>query len=198
MNTFVRSFKSATPISLVTKNLLPIAVVFAVLLIGAVVISSLGLLKGKNPLSQSTANTQTKNSENSVGINKEFNFPIYNKGEKTENNLKIVLTTAERSDKILVNGRPASAKDGKDFLILNLEITNPTNDKLSIRPVDFFRFVANDGKQYAADVHNDPVKAEPISIKRTRIGYVIDEQQKTFKFLVGEVNGEKQELEINI
>ena len=79
-----------------------------------------------------------------------------------------------------------------------MEINNPTNDKLNVRPVDFFRMVDDAGNSYAADVHNDPVKAEPISIKKTRIGYVVAENQNTFKFLVGEINGEKQNIEINI
>lgn len=148
---------------------------------------------------QSQFNKIVQNNGNpSIGINKEFNFPIYNNGKKTDKNLKLVLTTVERSDKILINGKPASAKAGRDFIILNLEITNPTQDKLNIRPVDFFRLKDDQGQQFAADVHNDPVKAEPISIRKTRVGYIVDESRKSFKFLVGEINGDKQEIEINI
>lgn len=198
MNDFAKTIKTISPVKIASKNLLPIAVIIAIVLVAGVIIASLGLYKGKSlPISQSSSG-QTKISENAVSLNKELNFPIYNQGQKTENNLKMVMTTAERSDKILVNGKPASAADGKDFLIINIEITNPTGDKLNVRPVDFFRLVAQDGRQYAADVHNDPVKTEPISIKKTRIGYVVTESQKSFKFLVGEINGEKQEIEINI
>ncbi len=171
-------------------------------LILAVVILAVGfgiskIQKGSGAQSQ-FINTVSNSGNPSIGINKEFNFPIYSNGKKTEKNLKLVLTTAERSDKILINGKPASAKDGRDFLILNLEITNPTQDKLNIRPVDFFRLKDDQGQQFAADVHNDPVKAEPISIRKTRVGYIVDESKKSFKFLVGEINGEKQEIEINI
>lgn len=144
------------------------------------------------------ANGSQTNGNPTLTINKEYNFPIYDKGKKTENNLKMLVTTVERSDKILINGKPASAREGKDFLIINLEISNPTSDKLNIRPVDFFRLVDDQGQQYAADVHNDPVKAEPISIKKTRIGFLVDESQKSFKCLVGEINGDKQEITINI
>ena len=142
---------------------------------------------------------QVTQSNNALAVNREFSFPIYDKdAKKTANSLKISLTEVERTDKILVNGQQASARGGKDFLVMYMEINNPTNDKLNVRPVDFFRMVDDAGNSYAADVHNDPVKAEPISIKKTRIGYVVDESQSNFKFLVGEINGEKQNIEINI
>lgn len=142
---------------------------------------------------------QVTQSKSALAVNRDFSFPIYgNDGKKTQNSLKISLTEVERTDKILVNGQRASARDSKDFLVMYMEINNPTNDKLNVRPVDFFRMVDDAGNSYAADVHNDPVKAEPISIKKTRIGYVVDESQNNFKFLVGEINGEKQSIEINI
>lgn len=172
-------------------------VLILILIVGLI---GFGISKSKKVTGSPTAVTNgvQTNGNPTLGINKEYNFPIYNKGKKTENNLKMVVTTVERSDKILINGKPASAKDGKDFLIINLEISNPTQDKLNIRPVDFFRLVDDQGNQFAADVHNDPVKAEPISIKKTRIGFLVDEKQKSFKCLVGEINGEKQEVIINI
>ena len=163
-----------------------------------ILIAAFGLVKSKQSTSVSSQGIISSQEGSSVAIDKEFDFPIYNKGAKTENSLKLKLTTVEKTDKILVNGKPATAKDGKDFLVMYLEITNPTKDKLNVRPVDFFRLVDSQGNQFAADVHNDPVKAEPIAIKKTRIGFVVDESLNTFKFQVGEINGEKQELEINI
>lgn len=168
-----------------------------ILIIGVVLVSS---FKFKDKILQSRSAIQTvETKEDNVGVYKEFSFAIYdNEAKKTGNSLKITLTEAERTNKILVNGQQASVRDGKDFLVLYMEINNPTDDKLNVRPVDFFRLIDGNGNSYAADVHNDPVKAEPISIKKTRIGYVVDESQTNFKFLVGEINGEKQEIEINI
>ena len=155
--------------------------------------------RSKN-ISQVSSNITNQNNSNasSVSINKEYNFPIYSSDGKTESSLKMVVTAAQRNDKILVNGKTSQAAVGKDFLILNMEITNATNNKLNVRPVDFFRMVGADGKLFAADVYNDPVKVEPISIKKTRVAYVVSESQENFKFQIGEIKGDKQEVEINI
>lgn len=195
INSITLGHKNSPVKNLVTFSLKHRLVVLFILIVGIILVAAykLPIRNISKVAPATTANTNT------LAVNKEFAFPIYNNdGKETQNSLKISLTEVERTDKILVNGKPASARDGKDFLVMYVEINNPTNDKLNVRPVDFFRMVDDAGNSYAADVHNDPVKAEPISIKKTRIGYVVDENQNTFKFLVGEITGEKQNIEINI
>lgn len=184
------------------RNLFAYPLKHRLIIIFAIILAIVAVALYKSPvrnLAKSKPATATTAGANSLSVNKEFAFPIYAKdGTKTENNLTIKLTSVERTDKILVNGQQASARDGKDFLVMYIEINNPTKDKLNVRPVDFFRLIDDAGNSYAADVHNDPVKAEPISIKKTRIGYVITERQDKFNFLVGEINGTKENIEINI
>ena len=71
---------------------------------------------------------------------------------------------------------------------------NSTSNQLTVRPVDFIRLTDSEGRTFAPDVHNNDVVVEPISIKKTRVGFVVDENQKEFKFLVGEINGPKKEV----
>ena len=196
INSITLEHKNSPVRNLVTFLLRHRLVVIFLMIIGVIAVAAYKLpIRNIAKVSQ----PQVTQSNNALAVNREFSFPIYDKdAKKTANSLKISLTEVERTDKILVNGQQASARDGKDFLVMYMEINNPTNDKLNVRPVDFFRMVDDAGNSYAADVHNDPVKAEPISIKKTRIGYVVDESQSNFKFLVGEINGEKQNIEINI
>lgn len=135
----------------------------------------------------------------SIDVNRKFEVPIRDtKGDPTGANLTIILTTMDKANRILIQGKPATARDTKAFMILNLEIENSTSDQLTIKPVDLVRLIDSEGRSFAPDVHNNEVVAEPVSVKKTRVGFVADENQNNFKFLIGEVNGEKQVVEITI
>lgn len=130
-------------------------------------------------------------------INKAFNFPIRGgNGQAIDQNLKMTMTTIELTKNILIKGKPATARDGKIFLILNLELDNPTNNQLGLAPVELIRLVDPSGKRYAPDVHNDKVTVEAISIKKTRVGFVVDDNQTEWKIQVGEVNGPKETIDV--
>ncbi|OGD86754.1 hypothetical protein A2Z23_02765 [Candidatus Curtissbacteria bacterium RBG_16_39_7] len=116
----------------------------------------------------------------------------------TENFMNLTLTNAETTKQILIQGKPATAKGGKIFLIINLEIDNPHNQKLYISPVDLMRLVGPDDKKFAPDVHNNQVAIEPISIKKTRVGFVINEGTDDWKLQVGEVAGAKEIIDLPI
>lgn len=137
--------------------------------------------------------------QQTLNIGKTFEFPIRGADGKTiDNNLKMILTTAEKTNQILIKGQPATARTGKLFLILNIELDNPTNNQLSLSPVELIRLVDSSDRRFAPDVHNDEVKIEPISIKRTRVGFVVNQSDKQFKIQVGEVSGEKQTFDLVI
>lgn len=129
----------------------------------------------------------------SVEIGKSFAFPIRNgNGEATKGDLKMTMTTVEKTNRILIKGTPATSRDGKIFLIVNLELDNPTQNKLGLAPVELIRLVDSSGKKFAPDVHNDKVTIEAISIKKTRVGFVVDENATGLKLQVGEVGGTKE------
>src|SRR3989344_1032967 len=163
-----------------------------------IIIAVLVFFPGVNPNSavKKVAGSQTDFSpENKVSIGSRFEVPIRKEdGTETADKLIINLTTAESSKRILIQGKPATSRDTKTFILINFEVENSTSNQLTVRPVDFIRLTDNENRTFAPDVHNNDVAVEPISIKKTRVGFVVDENQKEFKFLVGEINGEKKEV----
>ncbi|GEM_PF-1667011 len=156
--------------------------------------------------------TKSKSSKNSSGsavsnvsvlasasIAKDVNVPIRDKnGKEVGQNLKVKFTTADRAKKILFQGRPLSSRQGKAFVVINIEIDNPTKDRLTVRAVDFIRLVASDGKNFAPDIQTDAIKVEPLSSKNTRTIFIIEDSLKKVKFLIGEINGNRETVEITI
>lgn len=137
--------------------------------------------------------SQTKTSY----IGKSFQFSVTDAdGKPTDLSLAMNLTNAELTKKILIQGQPATARDTKIFLILNLEISNAGKQQLKISPVNLIRLIDSSGKLFAPDVHNDEVTIEPISTKKTRVGFVVDEGTSNFKIQVGEVNGQKELINV--
>lgn len=134
----------------------------------------------------------------SVDINKSFDIPIKTKeGEETGEKLRVTILNMQQAKEILIQSNQAKAKDGKIFLLITMEIENPTKTNLTVKPIDMVRLISKDGKGLAADVHNDKVSSEPVSIKKTRIGYVVDEGDTNFKFLIGEVRGSQEPIEVS-
>lgn len=176
------------------KYIIAIAI-FALLIFGFIILK-LSKIGSSSIISSSGTNFSP---QAQATVNRKFEVPIRSAdGAETGTKLGITLTTAEKSTKILIQGKPATARDTKTFLIMNLEINNSTNNQLTVRPVDFIRLIDNEGRSYAPDVHNNEVITEPLSIKKTRIGFVVDQIQKNFKFNVGELKGTKETVEVNL
>ena len=172
------------------------------LVVGVAVLAIIGLLvflrsTGKLFATNSSSTLTSSSTFATAELNKQLSIAIKDaSGKATGNVININFGTAERTDKILINGKSASAKSGKDFLIINISIENSTKDRLNVRPIDFVRLVDDSGKSFAADVHNDVIKVEPLSSRKTRVGFVVDESKNNFKFLLGEVSANRQTVEI--
>lgn len=139
----------------------------------------------------------TSSTDSIVAVNRRFEIPIKNKdGSETGERLGITITTIEKTQNILIKNSPAKTKNGKTFLVLNIEIQNDTKKQLTVRPVDMVRLIGDDGRSYAPDVHNNDVGVEAVSLRKTRVGYVVDESKKNFKLLIGEVRGQQEAIEI--
>ena len=133
-------------------------------------------------------------------INKEFTFPLKNdKGEEVSK-IKYIIENVEKRDEIIVKGQRARSVRGRTFLIFNLKIVNDFNQVIQIQTRDYVRLSVNGDKNQwlAPDIHNDPVDIQAISTKLTRIGFAINDSDKNIVLRVGEIQGEKQELEIKI
>ena len=135
----------------------------------------------------------------SAPINKKLEFNIKStSGEDTGNKLVVNFNSVERTEKILYKGRPLLPRDGKDFLVINIEIENSTRDRLNVRPADFLRLVDATGRQFAPDIQTDVIKVEPLSIKRTRTVYIVPDGTANIKFLLGEIKGDRETVEVRI
>ncbi len=127
-------------------------------------------------------------------LNKRFEVPIKDSDGKEVGSVLVVnVTYLERTGELIYQGRRLLSKEGKDFIVINLEVENATGNRLTVRPVDFFRLIDANGKSYAPDIQTDPVKVEPKSSKRTRTIYIVGDDQKILTFMIGEIKGGKFE-----
>jgi hypothetical protein len=132
-------------------------------------------------------------------INRDFNFPLKDDKGEVLSQVKYTIDTVELRDEIVVKGQKATAIQGKTFLIINLKLTNNFTKEIKVNTRDYVRLLS-DGQtdQLAADIHNDPVLIQPDSTKITRIGYTVDDTVKKYKLLVGELNGDKTTIDLEL
>lgn len=130
-------------------------------------------------------------------INKSFNFEaIVVQGKGTEE-VVFTVASAELKDQIKVKGEPRGVSKGDQYLLLRLEIENETTDKLALTPSDFIRLLDEEDKKYAPDFHNAVVIIDPLSVRKDLVSFIVDAKLKSFKLLVGELEEEKETVEIN-
>lgn len=149
-----------------------------------------------NVKSQENANA-SKDAIATATINQSYPFAARNvSGQLVDKKqLKMTITQAEINKRIIIKGQPATARDGKAFLILTIEIDNSDTQKLYLPVNELVRLEEGD-KMRAPDVHNDLVLAEPIATKTTRIGFLVDDPKREFTLKVGEVSGAKQTIDL--
>lgn len=132
-------------------------------------------------------------------INQEFSIQARTKDKLRvrDATLAINLVDAQEADNLLVQGKRARTRDGKTFLIINMEVENSYSVPLYTFPVDLMRLVREDGKKVAPSVHQGTVEVRPISTKKSNVGFVVDPSEKNFKIEFGELNDEKKILDIS-
>jgi hypothetical protein len=130
-----------------------------------------------------------------VEINKSFEFKAIDASKK-EVPITFTIVSAERKDSIKVKGEDRKPVAGKDYLLLRIEMQNGKTQRVAIATSDRIRLDEN-GKLFAPDYHNGNVVIDPISTKKDIIAFAVDAKQKTFTFQIGELDGEKQKVEVN-
>lgn len=132
-------------------------------------------------------------------LNRSFDFPLRDGSGKEVSKLKYEIQSAELRNDIIVKGQRASAVKGRTFLIVNLKITNTFDKSVQLNSKDYIRLiVGSSSEKLAADIHNDPVDVQAISTKYTRLGFPINDNEKSLILQVGEIEGPKQEIKLNL
>jgi len=130
-----------------------------------------------------------------VEINKSFEFKAIDAAKK-EVPVTFTIVSAERKNDIKVKGENRRPVTGKDYLLIRVEIQNSMTQRVAIASADRIRFEGERGKLYSPDYHNGNVVVDPISTKKDILAFAVDSKQKTFIFQVGELDGEKQKIEV--
>lgn len=130
----------------------------------------------------------------SVLVNKKFEF-VGRDAKNKDRPITFTITTIEKKDEIKVKGESKKASSGNDFLLVRIELENDLTEKLAFTSTNLIR-MSKDGKLFAPDFHNATVVLEPISVKKDLVAFTVPEKEKDFLFLVGELSGEKQRIEV--
>lgn len=132
-------------------------------------------------------------------LNKKFEFPLTDDEGKEVAKIEYLVQSANLQDAFIYQGKLAKAVKGRTFLIFDLKITNPYTKPIEINTKDYLRVKVN-GKeeQLAPEIHNDPVLIQAESTKYARIGMPINDSDKDIVLLIGELDGNKQTIKLNL
>lgn len=175
---------------------------FAGIVLGAIIV----LIGGIKLLSSSTSSRaqadapQVKGALVTQDINREFAFPLKNGQGDEIGSIKYMIEKAELRDEIIVKGQKASAIKGRTFVIVTIKVSNDFKQPIQINTRDYVRLSVNGNQTelLAPDIHNDPVEVQAISTKYTRVGFPINTTDRNLKLLVGEINSEKQSIDLDL
>lgn len=187
--------RTRLPLNFRLRTLVVLAAIFLILLIVAAVRwrGSPTALGSKATLATTAVTAPLK----TLDLNRDFSFPMKDTNGQLITNLSYTLTSAELRDQIIIQGQTATAAPGRVFLILNLKLRNDSNQAVSLNTGDYVRLSVNGSSDWlAADIHNDPVVAQPISTKLTRLGFPVNLTDNKFILQVGEIKGNKTTVPI--
>jgi hypothetical protein len=120
-------------------------------------------------------------------------------GKVSTTKIKFSIDTVEKTDQVLVKDQVFTAKNNKMFLIVNLQLKNDATSALNILPGDLVRlsYGSSPDNKFAPDLHNNLVLVSAISTKTDRVGFVIPNDVRSFKIFVGELEGKKEEINVD-
>lgn len=132
-------------------------------------------------------------------IDKQFQFPLKDSTGKEVSKIRYFVDDVEVRDELVIKGKKAVAIEGRTFLVVTLKVTNDYSRPISINVRDYIRLIVNGSQEkLAPDIHNDPVEIQPISTKYTRVAFPIDDKYKNLMLQVGEINGKKQNVNLDL
>lgn len=132
-------------------------------------------------------------------LNKNYNYPIRDVNNVALGEISYKIVEYELTNQVVVNKLyKALVANDKQVLVIHLELTNDLDNAVQIITGDYIRLKKNnEEKLIAPDMNSDPVEIRPKSTKNTTLGFTIDKGDTDVKLLVGELEGEKDIIQIN-
>ena len=133
-------------------------------------------------------------------INRDFSFPLNDSHGGEIGSIQYTIEKAELRDEIIVKGSRAAAAPGRAFIVLSIKITNDFKQAVSVNTKDYVRLSVNGdtSEVVAPEIHNDPVEVQAISTKSTKVGFPVNTNDKEISLWVGELNAEKERIDLSI
>lgn len=173
---------------------------YIILGIAAVAIFAGAFILGRTTAPQNNSASETTKAPAILAeksINKTFSFPVVNSQGAKVTDVTYTIISVDKQNEIIINGQRAFAVAGRTFFIINIKITNNSNQTVQLQSRDYIRISSDKNTELqAADIHNDPIVIQPISTENTRLGFPIDANAKSFTLHVGELNGQKTDLPV--
>lgn len=173
---------------------------FASIFLSIFLVIVLGLFFKKNqkPVSNKSSASSSALAEKAkpileAKVEKSFDFPI---SKTTKDKFTIKVDKVDVVKLVTTKGKAVLAKDGEAFLLIYLQIENNLTSGLTVNSQNYFRLVDENEKRFAPDFYNTSVQVAAISTKKDNVGFVVKDGQKDFKLQVGEIDGEKQVIDI--
>lgn len=136
-------------------------------------------------------------SDKTVTINKSYTVVARTSDKRlTNGNLTLTVTDAKITRSIVVKEQIANPVKGKVFLVIDMDIQNPYKVPLYVFPVNLFRLAENGNQKFAPSVDQGTVQIQPLSTKKSNVGFVVMPSDKKFLLDVGELDNQS-DLNIN-
>jgi len=131
-------------------------------------------------------------------INKQYSFPLRDAHGNVISNIDYSVDSVELRKEIIVQGKKATAIEGRQFLIVNISLSNKYSRSIEMNTRDYIRLSANNSNDWIApDIHNDPVEIQALSSKFTKLGFPINESDTNLVLQIGELDGTKNTIRLD-
>lgn len=189
-----QSSQSKNPFRFLWQRKKWVMLVAVVLVAGLFVRSRLVAIADSGGDDGSVAGAETTNLVNQV-----FSFQGRSaEGIVTDQPLELEFVNVAKQEEVLIRGQRAQAKNGKVFLVFEIALRNDTGSILYLDPVDLVRWIETDRDYIAPQVSQGNLEVRPQSTKKSNLGFVVPDGQKKFSFQVGELEGEKENFEVEL
>lgn len=162
-----------------------------------VVIVAVVVLIGNFVARRNNSNADIQQIGSPVSLQYDISIPAQNAdGDTVNRDLKIKINDAQRQKRVLVKGNWVRAREGKIFIVVNMDVTNETRAILYGNPVDWARLVEDDVKKVAPSVHQGDLEIRPQSTKVTNIAFIVDENRSSATVELGRIWGLEDTINI--